>query len=212
MKSYIKIAAILTLCAAIPPLGWLALYKYSPLDRRANILVAAGCTAFFIYAQISAGNLDAIMGKGPGFEVRLTPEEFRQKFNASARKLAPNLGLDITAPFKVDGKIFRHDFTPKLTLEGTINDEEKITTLKIFTEPKTKDESFQTLNVLGLLIATLNPELDQDDRSEVIRDLRMLRNVATEESYDWETTRGKVKYSVHADAGKIIFTADIKSN
>lgn len=202
---------MLTLCAAIPPLGWLFMYKFSPFDRRTNILIAVACTVFFVYAQISADNVDDILGKkGTSFEINLTPEEFREKFNASARKLAPNLAMTIDKPFTVDGKIFSHEFTPKLKLEGTLNDDEKISSLKIFTNPDNKDESFQTINVLGLLIATLNPELDQDDRSEVFRDLRMLRNVATEDVYDWTTTRGMIEYSVHAEHGKIIFTATLK--
>lgn len=209
MTSYIKLAGMLTLCLAIPPLGWFVMYKISPFDRKTNILIAVACTIFFVYAQISAGNVDDILGKGKGFEVRIMPEDFRQKFNASARKLAPNLSLEIAAPFKIDGKTFRYEFTPKLSLEGTLGDDEKINELKIFAAPDNKDESFQTINVLGLLIATLNPELDVDDRSEVLRDLRMLRNVVTEENYDWKTSRGKVNYSVHAESGKATFTVTL---
>ena len=199
LTSYIKLAAMITLCIFIPPLGWLFMYKYSTLDRKTNLVLAAACLAFFIYANISADNFNR-------YEVRTTPEIFREKFNAAAQKLAPNLGLTIDKPLTVDKNIFRHEFTPKLALEGTL-DNGNITQLKIFAAPKTKDESFQVINVLGLLIATLNPELDRDDRSEVFRDLRMLKEVSTEGSYDWTTTRGAVKYSVHADNGKTIFTA-----
>ena len=103
----------------------------------------------------------------------------------------------------------RHEFSPTLTLEGTVVDEQ-ITKLKLFAEPKNQDESFQVINVLVLLIATLNPELDIDDRSEVLRDLRMLKEVSTEDPYDWTTTRGRVTYSVHADNGKLTFAAALK--
>ena len=209
MSSYIKLAGMLTLCLAIPPLGWYVMYKISPFDKKTNVLIAVACTIFFVYAQISAGNIDDILGKGNGFEVRMTSEDFRKKFNTAARKLAPNLNIEIAEQFKVDGKIFSHEFTPKLKLEGTIGDDEKINELKIFAAPVNKDESFRTINVLGLLIATLNPELDVDDRSEVLRDLRMLKNVATEEDYDWTTNRGKVKYSVHAKDGKVTFTSTL---
>ena len=213
MKS-IKIAAMLTLCLIVPPLGWLFMYKYSPFDRKTNILIAAACAVFF--ANVIATSPDSktilspLFGGAKNFEQSLTPEDFREKFNTASRKLAPNLGLTIDTPFTVEGKIFRHEFTPKLKLEGTLDDAGNISVMKIFTAPETKDESFQTINVLGLLIATLNPELDQDDRSEVFRDLRMLKNVATEEAYDWTTTRGRVEYSVHADAGKVTFTAALK--
>ena len=213
MKS-IKIAAMLALCLIIPPLGWLFMYKFSPFDRKTNLVIAAACAIFFVNTIATSPDLKTILspiaGGEKSFEQTLTPEKFREQFNASARKLAPNLGLTIDAPFNVDEKTFRHDFTPKLRLEGTLNADGNISALKIFTAPDNKDESFQSLNVFGLLIATLNPELDQDDRSEVFRDLRMLKNVATEEAYDWTTTRGKVEYSVHADAGKIIFAADLK--
>ena len=167
------------------------MYKYSTFDKKTNFILAAACLAFFIYANISSGNVENIFGSDKGFEVRMTPEDFRERFNASAKKLAA------------------YEFTPKLKLVGTLDDD-KISELKIFTEPSTKDESFQTINVLGLLIATLNPELDVDDRSEVFRDLRMLKEVSTEGAYDWTTSRGWVKYSVHADKGKVIFTAELK--
>ena len=208
MISYVKIAAMITLLIFIPPLGWFFMYKYSTFDRRTNFVLAAACLAFFVYANISAGNVQNIFGSREGFERFLTPELFREKFNTAAKKLAPNLGIEIAEPFTVDGKNFSYEFTPKLKIAGT-TDGEKISELKIFTEPTTKDESFQTINVLGLLIATLNPELDAEDRGEVFRDLRMLKEVSTEDSYDWTTTRGGVKYSVHADRGKVIFTAEI---
>ena len=208
MISYVKIAVMLTLCIFIPPLGWLFMYKYSTFDRRTNLVLAAACLGFFIYANISAGNVQNILGSKEGFEQTMTPEQFREKFNAASKRLAPNLGIEIAEPFVVDGKNFSHEFSPKLRLVGTV-DGENISELKIFTEPETKDESFQTINVLGLLIATLNPELDVDDRSEVFRDLRMLKEVSTEGSYDWSTSRGHVKYSVHSDSGKSVFTAEL---
>ncbi|MBQ6006154.1 MAG: hypothetical protein IJL14_07900 [Selenomonadaceae bacterium] len=206
LTSYIKTAAMITLLIFIPPLGWWFMHKYSTFDKKTNIALAVVCFAFFIYANISAGNVENILGSSKGFEQSLTAEQFREKFNASSRKLAPNLGIEIAA-FNVDGKNFSYEFTPKLKIVGTVDDSGQVTELKIFTQPETKDESFQTINVLGLLIATLNPELDRDDRSEVFRDLRMLKEVSTEGSYDWTTTRGRVIYSVHADSGKVTFTA-----
>ena len=209
MTTYIKTAAMITLCIFIPPLGWFFMYKYSTFDKRTNFVLAAACLAFFVYANMTAGNVQNIFGSREGFEQTMTPEQFREKFNAASKKLAPNLGIEIAAPFKVEDKNFSHEFTPKLKLVGSV-DGENISVLKILTAPETKDESFQTINVLGLLIATLNPELDVDDRSEVFRDLRMLKEISTEGSYDWSTTRGHVKYSVHADKGDVTFTAELK--
>ena len=200
---------MITLLIFIPPLGWFFMYKYSTFDKKTNFILAAACFVFFIYANISAGNVENIFGSREGFEQSMTPEQFREKFNTSAKRLAPNLGIEIAEPFKVEDKNFSHEFAPKLELVGTV-DGENIIELKIFAEPKTKDESFQTINVLGLLIATLNPELDVDDRSEVFRDLRMLKEVSTEGTYDWTTSRGRVKYSVHADKGDVTFTAELK--
>ena len=209
MTAYIKIAAMITLLIFIPPLGWFFMYKYSTFDKKTNFILAAACFVFFIYANISAGNVENIFGSREGFEQSMTPEQFREKFNTSAKRLAPNLGIEIAEPFKVEDKNFSYEFAPKLELVGTV-DGENIIELKIFAEPKTKDESFQTINVLGLLIATLNPELDAEDRGEVFRDLRMLKEVSTEDSYDWSTSRGRVKYSVHDDKGKSTFTAELK--
>ncbi|MBE8955195.1 MAG: hypothetical protein SR2Q5_05975 [Quinella sp. 2Q5] len=208
MTASIKNAAMLTLCLILPPLGWLFMYKYSTYDRKTNVAIAAACLAFFVYANISAGNVDNIFGSRAGYGEQLTAETFREKFNSAARRLAPNLNLTINAPF-TDEKIFRYEFAPKLTLEGTTNDG-SVTELKIFAAPTNQDESFQTLNVFGLMIAALNPELDAEDRGEVMRDLRMLKEVSTEGSYDWTTARGNVTYSVHADRGNVTFTAAIK--
>lgn len=207
MVSYVKMAAMITLCIFIPPLGWLFMYKYSTFDRKTNFILAAACLAFFVYANISAGNVGNIFS-GKGFEQSLTPTDFREKFNAASKRLAPNLGIEIAEPLNVDEKIFAYEFAPYLKLVGTV-DGEQITELKIFTEPQNQDESFHVINVLGLLIATLNPELDAEDRGEVFRDLRMLKEVSTEGTYDWTTTRGWAKYSVHADKGKVIFTAEL---
>ena len=209
MTAYIKNAAMITLLIFLPPLGWFFMYKYSTFDRKTNIVLAAACFAFFIYANISAGNVENIFGSSKGFEQSLTTEEFREKFNASAQRLAPNLGLTIDK-LNVDGKTFSHEFTPKLKISGKIDDNGQITELKIFMEPTNQDESFQALNALGLLIATLNPELDAEDRGEVFRDLRMLKEVSTEGTYDWTTERGRVEYSVHSDKGKSTFTAALK--
>lgn len=207
MTSYIKPAVMLTLCIFLPPLGWLFMYKYSTFDRQTNIILAAACFAFFVYANISAGNVE-LFSSDRSFEVRTTPEEFRAKYNAAAQRLAPNLGLKIEE--SLGDKNFAHEFTPKLKLVGEVGEDGRLTTLKILTEPTNQDESFQVINVLGLLIATLNPELDAEDRGEVMRDLRMLKEVSTEGSYDWKTTRGLVTYSVHADKGKVTFTAELK--
>lgn len=211
--SYLKIGAMLALCLIFPPLGWLFMKKYSPFDRKTNLIIAVACTVFFVNVIVTSPDLKNIIapisGESRAFEQSMSPETFRGKFNTAAQKLAPNLGLMIDTPLTVDKKIFRHEFTTKLALEGTVDDSGAITVLKIFAAPVNKDESFQTINVLGLLIAVLNPELDRDDRSEVFRDLRMLKEVSTEGSYDWTTTRSSVKYSVHADNGKTTFTAEL---
>lgn len=200
---------MITLCIFLPPLGWFVMYKYSPFDKRTNFVLAAACLAFFVYANMTAGNI-ALFGGNKSFELRTTPEVFRDKFNTAARKLAPNLNLTIEEPLTVDNENFSHEFAPKLKLVGTVGNDGLIDELKIFAAPENQDESFQTINVLGLLIATLNPELDAEDRGEVLRDLRMLKEVSTEGSYDWTTERGGVKYSVHSDAGKSTFTVALK--
>ena len=210
MTSYIKTAAMITFCIFIPPIGWYLLHKYSTFDRRTNVILAAACLAFFVYANISAGNI-AIFGGQNSIGQGISPETFREKFNAAAQKTrASNLSLTIDKPFTLDGKNFSHEFAQNLKLVGTVNDDGNVTELKIFAEPKNQDESFQVLNVLGLLIATLNPELDAEDRGEVMRDLRMLKNVSTEENYDWTTERRGITYSVHTDAGKSTFTAVLR--
>ena len=204
MIQYVKLAAMITLCIFIPPLGWFFMYKFSTFDRKTNFILALACLFFFIYANISAGNVENIFGSRAGFEQSMTPEQFREKFNTASKRLAPNLNLTMDETFS--DKNFTHEFSPTLKLEGTV-DGGKVTELKIFAEPKNQDESFQVINVLGLIIATLNPELDAEDRGKVMRDLRMLREVSTGKIFYCMTTRGAIKYSVHADGGNVIFTA-----
>ena len=208
MKNLFRTAAMLTLCIFLPPLGWFVLYRYSDFDAKTKFVLAAACFAFFVYANMSAGNI-AIFGGDKSFELRTTPEQFREKFNAASRKLAPNLNLTIDETFTPDEN-FSYEFAPNLKLVGTVAGDGKLDELKLFAAPENQDESFKTLNVLGLLIATFNPELDAEDRGEVLRDLRMLKEVSTEGSYDWTTERGGVKYSVHSDAGKSTFTVALK--
>ena len=139
---------MVTLLIFIPPLGLIFMYKYSTFDKRTNVILAVVCIAFFVYANISAGNLENIFGSSKGFEQSMTPEEFREKFNASAQKLAPNLDLAIDAPLTVESKNFSYDFTPKLKLSGTVDADGQVTELKLFTEPTNQDESFKVINVL----------------------------------------------------------------
>ena len=84
-------------------------------------MLAAACFAFFVYANMSAGNI-ALFGGDKSFELRTTPEQFREKFNAAARKLAPNLNLTIEDPLTVDNESFSHEFAPKLKLVGNVGD------------------------------------------------------------------------------------------
>ena len=106
MTTYLKTAAMITLCIFIPPLGWLFMYKYSTFDKRTNFVLAAACLAFFVYANMTAGNVQNIFGSREGFEQTMSPEQFREKFNAASKKLAPNLGIEIAEPFKVEDKNF----------------------------------------------------------------------------------------------------------
>ena len=209
MTAYITTAVMITLCLCCPPFGWLFMYKYSTFDKDTNISIACICTAFFLIVIVNSPDLDNIIapftGGNKNFEVAVTPEEFRQKFNdASTKTRASNLNLTIDETLSNEN--FSHDFTANVKLVGTVDADGKISELKLFAVPKNQDESFQVLNVLGLLIATFNPELDADDRGEVLRDLRMLKNVSAEEDYDWTTERRGVKYSVHTEGGKSTFT------
>ena len=205
MKFYAKIVGMFVLLLFMPPLGLLFMYKFSPFNRRENFLIAVSCIGFFLYANYDLFFTDQY--KKMPYE--LTAEEFREKFNSKSEELAHQLQLKIDNINLEDNK-FEHTFNKNLILSGKLFDNNNISAIEIFANPQNQDESFQAIVCIGLIISVLNPELDQDARSEVFSDLKMFvdKSVA---NMNESTSRGNIEYNVRTDNDKkVFFSAKIK--
>ena len=195
---------MLVLLLFLPPIGLIFMYKFSPFKRLENILIAVTCIGFFTYANYDFFFTDQY--KKAAYE--LTAEEFREKFNLKSEELAHQLDMKIDK-IEVADKNFQHKFTEHLSLTGVIGDDENISEIKILADPQNQDESFQAIVCIGLIISVLNPELDQDARSEVFSDLKMFIDNATANMNE-KTVRGNIQYSVQTDDNKkVTFSANI---
>ena len=204
MNFYPKILCMLVLLLFLPPIGLIFMYKFSPFKLRENIIIAAACIGFFTYANYDLFFTDQY--KKMPYE--LTAEEFREKFNLKSEELAHQLQMKISEPLNGD---FKHEFNPHLILSGKVG-EKNISEIEIFAAPENQDESFQAIVCIGLIISIFNPELSQDERSEVFNDLKMYVDNATANMNE-KTVRGNVEYSVRTDEDKkVFFKAEIKNN
>lgn len=204
-KNYPRIIGMLILLLFLPPLGWLFAYKYSPYDKKTTLTMSVLCTAFFVYAVIISPEHSFVDIS------KLKREEFVTRYNEQLTKLAPNLNLSIdTNNLNVNGDTFGYQFNDTLKLDAKLENT-FVNEVDVTSEPKTTDDSFQMLNVCGLVVATLNPELNQEKRGDVFRELQMLEKAA-DEDLNTSTVKGKITYSLKKSEGKYFFTARINDD
>lgn len=202
-RDYPRIVPMIVLLLFLPPIGWLFTYKYSPYDKKTSAIIATVCTFFFAYAVFISPEHEWVdVGK-------FSQTEFCSRYNQQATKLAPRLGLNIDEEkISDDGRIFQYQFTDNLEISAQVNANNFVNEVVITAEPKNTDDSFQAINSFGLVVATLNPELNQEERGEILRELQMLEGKMSEDS-NASTVSGRITYSVNNTSGKIIFTARI---
>lgn len=203
-KNYPKIIGMFVLLLFCPPLGWLFTYKYSPYDKKTSAAIAAVCTLFFVYAGFISPEHSFID------TAKLTRENFSARYNEQATKLAPKLGITLDEKnLTLDGENFSYAVTNVINFEGKVDAENNfVREVTVTAVPKTTDESFQALNCYGLVIATLNPELDQDKRGEILRELKLLETNVNENT-GASTVSGRINYAIKTEDGKVTFTATI---
>lgn len=201
-KNYPRIIGMFILLLFMPPIGWLFAYKFSPYDKKTTLGISAVCTAFFVYAVFISPEHEFVDVS------KFTHTEFCTRYNEQAKKLAPRLGLTIDEEkLTFDGENFKYEITNVLELSAQIKNN-FVKEVEITAAPKNTDDSFQAINCFGLVIATLNPELNQDKRGEILRELKMLDN-AISDDLNATTVSGRITYGVKNSGGKIIFTARI---
>ncbi len=204
-KTYPRIVGMLILLLFIPPLGWLFAYKYSPYDKKTTITMSVLCTAFFVYAVILSPEHSFVDIS------KLKREDFVARYNEQVTKLAPNLNLSIAENnLNVDGNNLIYKFNDTLKLDAKLEND-FVKEVDVTAAPKTTDESFQLLNVCGLVVAVLNPELNQEKRGDVFRELQMLEKAA-DENLNTSTVKGKVTYSLRKSDGEYFFTARLNDD
>ena len=202
LKNYPRVIGMFILLLFIPPLGWIFTYRFSPYDKKTSWAIATVCTFFFVYAVFISPQHEFVdVGK-------LTRESFCTRYNEQVAKLAPNLSLTVDENnLKIDGDNFSYDITEKIKIAAQVENN-FVREVVVTAAPKTTDESFQALNCYGLVIATLNPELNQDKRGEVLRELKLLET-NLKENINSSTESGRITYSIKTDGGKVTFTAKI---
>ncbi len=204
-KNYPRIIGLFILLLFMPPLGWIFAYKFSPYDKRTTLGISVACTAFFIYAVFISPEHEFVDVS------KFTRTEFCTRYNEQATKLAPRLGLALDeSKLKLDGENFSYDVTDNLKFAAQIENN-FVREVDITATPKTTDDSFQAINCFGLVIATLSPELNQDKRGEILRELKMLDNTLSNDLNE-STISGKITYGVKNSGGKIIFTARVNDD
>lgn len=202
-KNYPRIIGMFILLLFMPPIGWIFAYKFSPYDKRTTLGISAICTAFFVYAVFISPEHEWVDSS------KLTRTEFCARYNSQATKLAPNLGLAIDEEkLKLDGENFSYDITEHLKLSAKVENN-FVKEATITSMPENNDDSFQTLNSFGLIIATLSPELNQDKRGDVLRELRMLEFA---DELDESTVSGIITYSLKKSGEKVIFTGRVNDD
>ena len=206
LKNYPRVIGMFILLLFIPPLGWIFTYRFSPYDKKTSWAIAIVCTFFFVYSVFISPQHEFVdVGN-------LTRESFCTRYNEQVAKLAPNLNLTVDENnLKIDGNNFSYKITDKIKIAAKVSKNNFVREVIVTAAPKTTDESFQALNCFALVAATLNPELNQDKRGEIFRELQMLDKTA-DTDLNTSTTKGKITYSIKNISGKLIFTAQINDD
>lgn len=204
-KNYPRIIGMFILLLFLPPIGWIFAYKFSPYDKKATLAISVGCTLFFVYAVFISPEYDWVN------TAKLSRTDFCTRYNEQATKLAPKLGITIDENnLTVDGDNFSYKITDVLNFDAQVKNN-FVKEISVTAEPKNTDDSFQAINTFGLVIATLNPELNQEKRGEILRELKMLEPNVNDD-LNASTVSGRITYVVKSSAGKIIFTALINDD
>ena len=111
--------------------------------------------------------------------LNITLMDFKNKFNSNANKIKYNLNINenLSIDNGVELKTFQYRFTNNLTISGSINKNNKITEVFILgRENGTITSRVDIIMAMGILIMTISPELNIDERSKIIKKLLELND------------------------------------
>ena len=109
-----------------------------------------------------------------------TPVEFAQKFNQTAQALAPQFGFQVPAPNNLESGTFGYNFNG-YEMWGIIDKESgKLTEIRINGMPVNAEQSSRLLMLYAVTMTVTNPELQAEQRGEVLRKLGFVGSQGTD--------------------------------
>ncbi|MDR2179385.1 MAG: hypothetical protein LBP21_03660 [Synergistaceae bacterium] len=123
-----------------------------------------------ISVPVSAAQ-DLELKKGLG----MTPTEFMNKFNAFMESIKHPMAIPTITLEKHDvHDAFRHFFSENIGLAGVMQKADKrLLSLTVLGAPIGNDERWDLMLIYGAIIAVVNPELNEDQRGELVTSLMM---------------------------------------
>lgn len=149
----------------------------------------------------------------PPGSLEMTPDEFVERWNAATTEFErADLrvdDLDIQEGQVQD--IFQVRLADYVFLQGTVSQgDDGLKEITILGGPETQEQSLTVLTTWGLAVSATSPELNPDERGDVLRDLGIVGDDTIDFSdHEAETVRGDVRYWVQfSDAIGLIFGVD----
>ena len=135
--------------------------------------------------------------------LNLTPTEFAQRFNQQSQALAPQFQLAVPAPDILDSGTFGYNFNG-YELWGIIDkDSGKVKEIRLTGLPLNAEQSSRLLMIYVIAMASINPELQADQRGQVLRTLGFTGNQGTDlTKLNSRTKVGNFTYSAKFDKDK----------
>lgn len=141
----------------------------------------------------------SIENKSPD-SLGLTPEEFRDRFNTAAKELDTNFYIDnINIQSGSAQDVFQQMLTSNLGLTGSVNKNDgTVRDVMIMGQGDgTIASGMDIIMAMGILMMTVSPELNADERGRILKELGMIGDNIDLTNVDKSTIRNNKKYWVN---------------
>lgn len=145
------------------------------------------------------------------YNIGYTPNDFRAIFNNKSRELDAGFALprlNVEKGAVQDG--FRHSLTNNLVIMGTVHKKDgMVRSVSVLgSGDGTIESGANIILAMVVLISTINPELNPDQRGEILKNLGVFDNKTDIMDLNKETTKHGIRYSiVSSEMFGIIFSA-----
>lgn len=150
----------------------------------------------------------------------MTFEQFKSAYDAKIAEYAPETGWNVSATTLANGKeqdVFLWQFMERVALMGMVSkDNGLLKNLVVMSLPQNQTDYEAAVLAYGLAIATLNPELNYGQRSELLGELHVFDALYDTfmdlKQRNYDALRGNVKYQTGyiASKGALHFWASAK--